>query len=291
MIKDKHMHVYKELQSVGTRKGTNILYVSSHNMGSYIKVSVIWYMYTCEYMHVYKEALSVSTRKGTDICEFAQHGVIYKSICNMKYVYLWVYVNYVCIQRGSRCEHSQGHKHMLACTTWAYIQKYLWWKMYTCEHMYVCKEVLSASARKGTDICEFAQHGVIYKSICNMKYVYLWVYVNVCIQRGSRCEHSQGHKHMLACTTWAYIQKYLWWKMYTCEHVYVCKEVLSASTRKGTNICEFAQHGVIYKSICNMKYVFLWVYVNVCIQRGSKCEHLQGHRHMWVWKTSVIQEF
>ena len=36
--------------------------------------------------------------------------------------------------------------------------------------MYVYKQVLSASARKGTDICEFAQHGVIYKSFCNMKY-------------------------------------------------------------------------------------------------------------------------
>ena len=47
-------------------------------------------MYACEYMHVYKEVLSVSTRKGTDIGEFAQHGVIHESICNMKYVYLWV---------------------------------------------------------------------------------------------------------------------------------------------------------------------------------------------------------
>ena len=37
--------------------------------------------------------------------------------------------------------------------------------------------------------------------------------------------------------------------MYNCEHMYVCKEVLSASTRKGTNICEFAQHGFTYKII------------------------------------------
>ena len=53
-------------------------HMSSHNMGSYAKVSVIWYMYTCEYMHVYKEVLSMSARKGKDICEFAQHGVIYQ---------------------------------------------------------------------------------------------------------------------------------------------------------------------------------------------------------------------
>ena len=43
-------------------------------------------------MRVYKEVLSVSTRKGTDICEFAQHGVIYKSFCNMctcEYMYVY----------------------------------------------------------------------------------------------------------------------------------------------------------------------------------------------------------
>ena len=39
-------------------------------------------------MHIYKEVLTVSTRKGTDICEFAQHGVIHKSICNIKCVYV-----------------------------------------------------------------------------------------------------------------------------------------------------------------------------------------------------------
>jgi len=45
--------------------------------------------------------------------------------------------------------------------------------MYACEYMRVYKEVLSVSTRKGTDICEFAQQGVIYKSFCNMKYVHL----------------------------------------------------------------------------------------------------------------------
>ena len=39
--------------------------------------------------------------------------------------------------------------------------------------MYVYKEVLSVRTRKGTDICEFAQHGDIHKSIFNMKNVYL----------------------------------------------------------------------------------------------------------------------
>ena len=30
--------------------------------------------------------------------------------------------------------------------------------------------------------------------------------------------------------------------MYTCEHMYVYKEVLSVSTRKGKTICEFKQN-------------------------------------------------
>ena len=345
--------------------------LSSHNMGLYTNQSVMWFMYSCKYMHVCKEVLSVSTRKGTDICEFTQHGVIYKSICNMKYVYLWAYVRirrgskckhlqghkhlwvcttsvhiqnypwynkcililvticiqrgsncehsqwhkqvwectarvdiptsypwydslyvyllvYVCIQRRSECEHLQGYKHMSACTTWACIQKYLWWNMYTCDHMYVCKEVLSASTRKGTNKCESAQNGLIYQRIRDMILgICILVSIGMCIKRGSECENSQGHKHMWACATWAYIQKYLWWNiyiyMYTCDHMYVCKEVLSASTRKGTDICEFTQHGFIYKGICDMTYVCWWVYA--CTQRGSKFEHSQGHRHRWVRTT------
>ena len=123
------------------------------------------------------------------------------------YLYLWAYV---CMQRGSKCEHSQGHRHMWVRTTWVhilYINVFLLWYMYTCDYMHVNREVLSVSTRKGTDICEFAQHGVIHKSICNMKYVYLWIYV--CIQRGSKCEHSQGHRHMWVRTTRSHIQKYL----------------------------------------------------------------------------------
>ena len=107
--------------------------------------------------------------------------------------------------------------------------------------MYVYKDVLGESTRKATNICQLAQHGFIYKLICDGIYVYLWA------------------------------------------HVYICKEVLSASTRKSTDICEFAQHGFTYKSIFDMIYVYLWVYA--CIQRGSKCEHSQGHRHMWVRTT------
>ena len=73
------MHVYEELQSVGTCRGTNI-YVSSQNAGSYIKVSAICFLYIhilvsiCMYT---KEVQSLSIRKGTNKCESAQHRSIY----------------------------------------------------------------------------------------------------------------------------------------------------------------------------------------------------------------------
>ena len=177
--------------------------VRLHNMGSYTKVSVMEYMYTCEHMYVCKEVLSASTRRGTDICEFAQHGFTYKSICDMIYVYFWVYA---CIQRGSNCEHSQGHKQVWECTARVDIPTYPWydsWYMYTCEYMYVYNDVIGVSTRKGTNICQLSQHGFIYKSICDGIYVYLWAHV--CMQRGSKCEHSQGHRHMWVRTTWVHI--------------------------------------------------------------------------------------
>ena len=84
---------------------------------------------------------------------------------------------------------------------------------------------------------------------------------------------------------------YIYIYMYTCEYMHVYQEVLSVSTRKGINICEFAKHGFIYERICNMIcmyiyiYVYLWAYA--CIQRGSNCEPSQGQRNMWVCKTLV----
>ena len=46
--------------------------------------------------------------------------------------------------------------------------------------MYVFKEVLSASTRKGTDRCEFAQHGFTYKSIFDIIYV-ICILVSICL--------------------------------------------------------------------------------------------------------------
>ena len=138
------MHVYKVLQSVGTRKGTNI-YVSSHNMGSYKQISVIWYMYTCEHMYVCKEVLSASSRKGTSICEFTQHGFTYEIVFYVMYVYLWVYA---CIQRGSNCEHSQWHVQVWDCTARVDIQRYLWWN--------ICIFVTYVCMKRGSK-CEHSQ--------------------------------------------------------------------------------------------------------------------------------------
>ena len=128
---------------------------------------VYTYTYTCEHVHVYKEVQSWSIRKGTNKCESAQHRSIYQRIRDM----------------------------ILEINKYIY----LW--------VYVHKRVLSVSTRKGTDICEFAQHEVIHKSICNRKFVNLWVYL--CIQRNSNREHSQGHRHMWVRTTQSHTQKYL----------------------------------------------------------------------------------
>ena len=39
--------------------------------------------------------------------------------------------------------------------------------------MYVYTEVLTVSAPKGTNVCEFAKHGFIYNRIYDITYVYL----------------------------------------------------------------------------------------------------------------------
>ena len=83
------------------------------------------------------------------------------------------------------------------------------------------------STRKGTDICEFAQHGVIRKSICSMKFVYLYIYVY--------------------------------------------KEVLTVSTRKGTNI-----HIYIYMSSHNVgSYTKLSM---IGCMYSNTCEYLYAKR-------------
>ena len=128
----EHMHVYKQVQSLSIRKGTNIVW-ESHSTWVHIyqrirdmMLDIYIIIYTCEYIYVHKKGFwAVSNRKGTDICEFAlfaQHEVIHKSICNMKFVNLWIYL---CIQRSSNCEHSQGHRHMWVRTTRSHTQKYL----------------------------------------------------------------------------------------------------------------------------------------------------------------------
>ena len=163
------MHVCKELQSVGTCKGTNI-YVSSHKAGSYIKASVIWSIY----IHILVSMCMYTKRFKVGAFARAQTSVRV---------------------------HSTG-RYTNISVIWFLIYVYLW-----AYDMYVCKEVLTVSTRKGIELCEFAQHGVIHTSIRNMKFVNLWVYL--CIQRGSNCEHSQGHRHMWVRTTRSHTQKYL----------------------------------------------------------------------------------
>ena len=51
-------------------------------MGSYTRLSMIQQMYTNTCQSMYTEGLTVSTRNGRYKCESAQHGLIYKGICN-----------------------------------------------------------------------------------------------------------------------------------------------------------------------------------------------------------------
>ena len=255
------------------------------------------YIYACEHVHVYKEVQSLSIRKGTNKCESAQHRSIYQRIRDMILdICIFVSIWYVCMQRGSNCEHSQGHRIMWVRTTRSHSHKYpkyeickfvsismytkrfkLWalaraqtyvsshntesytklpviWNMYICEYTYVYKEALSVSTRfkvctgKGRDICDLAQLEFIYKSIY----------------------------HTI-------------WYMHTCGYMYVYKEVLSVWVREGRDICEFAQHRFIYNSSDNIIHDYISILVNICmLKRGSNCECVQGQEHMWYMKCGVL---
>ena len=52
--------------------------------------------------------------------------------------------------------------------------------------------------------------------------------------------------------------------MYISEYMHVYKEVLSVSTRKGTNKCESAQHGLIYQRIHDM-ILDICILVSICM--------------------------
>ena len=124
---------------MSARKGTDICEL--HTMGLYTKASVISKMHTCEYLHVHKEVLTVSACKGIDICEFPHRGFLFKSVHQMKYlicIYIYIFIN-----------------------------------IFTSGYLHVYKEVRSVSTREGTDICEFAHDGFVYKSFYDLKNVYL----------------------------------------------------------------------------------------------------------------------
>ena len=213
------------------------------------------YTYTCEHVHVYKEVQSWSIRKGTNKCESAQHRSIYQHIRDMILdICIFVSIWYVCMQRGSNCEHSQGHRIMWVRTTRSHSHKYPKYEIckFVSISMYTKRFKLWALARAQTYVSShntesYTKVPVIWNMyFCEYTYVY----------KGSRCEHSlqsvhwQGQRHMWFGTTWVYIQKYLSY---------------------------------------DMIYAYLWIYV--CIQRGSKCVGSRGQRHMWVCTTSVhIQE-
>ena len=199
---------------------------------------------------------NTQTHTHTHICEFfvAQHGFIYKSIYDTmcKLVNICMYTARLWVWALARAQtyvslHNMGH-----------IRKYIWYKKtFIWINKYVYRKVLSVSTRMGTIICEFAKHRFIYKTICDMIYVYFWVYVcykevlsvstrkgtnicefvqlgfihtsiynmiyvylwiYVCIQR-AKGEHSQGNKHMRVRTTWVHTRTYLKYIVYIYRYI------------------------------------------------------------------------
>ena len=137
--------------------------------------------------------------------------------------------------------------------------------------MYVYTEVLSVSARRGTNKCESAQQALIYKRICDMKYdicIYLWTYVN--LQRGSKCEESQAKRHTWVRTTGGNIQEYILYSKRILVSIWVRKQRGSkCEDSQGTDIRKFAQHRFIYKTIYHTIYV-------VSVRKGTSiCEFAQ----------------
>ena len=149
--------------------------------------------------------------------------------------------------------------------------------------MYVYKEVLSVSTRKGTNICEFAWHRLIYKSICDRTYVCLWV--DACIQRESASTRRGTNICEFAQHGFIYKPNYPWYDMYTntCQYTYTKRFKLWALAMARTSV-RLHRTGWCTK-VSVMEYIYLWAHV--CMQRGSECQHSQGHRHMWVRTTWV----
>ena len=85
---------------------------------------------------------------------------------------------------------------------------------------------------------------------------------------------------MRVSAPWVLVQKCPLHKknMNICGYMHVYIEVRSVSSREGTDICEFAHDGFVYKSFYDLKDVYLRAFT--CKQRGSNCERLRGHRHM-----------
>ena len=148
------IHVYlwryaciQKVLNVRTRKGTNIRKFAPHRFIDK-RIDDRKKIYTSKNIHVYKAVQSVNTRKGKSICEFAKHRFIDNRIYDVTYVYLWLSA---CMQRASKCQHSQERKHMGFRTTRVQIQNYQWYNTCILILVNICmyKEVLSVRNRKG----------------------------------------------------------------------------------------------------------------------------------------------
>ena len=80
--------------------------------------------------------------------------------------------------------------------------------------------------------------------------------------------------------------------MYMFEYIYVYKEVLNVSTRKGTTICKFAQNWSIYKRNYDIIYDCEYMHVYKEHQSVGTCKgtniYVSSHKAGSYIKASVI---
>ena len=85
---------------------------------------------------------------------------------------------------------------------------------------------------------------------------------NVDVYKKVHCVSTRkGHTHICEFAQHGFMYKNIDIYIYTCEYVFVYKEFQSVHWQGG-DTCDFAQLEFIYKSICHTIYVYLWIYVS-----------------------------
>ena len=116
--------------------------------------------------------------------------------------------------------------------------------------MYVYTEVLSVSARRGTNKCESAQQALIYKRICDMKYD-IWAYDIMKYLGFMMWEQLKIMDHCAEIMGWLHIGAILPLGLRELKS--------SAGKSQWKNHAGIQKH--LWRHICGCLMVFLWIFV------------------------------